>query len=488
MSSTQEGTYNLDLKASTSSFSTIVPLTIIVKTPGFTISATPNDVSLKPFATANITLQINRLSIGSAAVNVSLKTGPTSIKASPITITGNQGTLELKSTSDQEGTFELTLEATSNDLTKVLPITVRVTSKPSFILRNEPTNLKLKTGTSSTATLFIDRQNGFDQSVEVEASNFPVGVSAPSVTIPANQSQGQFTFSASTDVPEGTYSLKLTATSSDNTLSDTSLINLEISRPVTSGEIIQETVVSNLEVPWDLTFTPDGTLYFTERKGTIKKLVNGNVISISHPLNVHAETEAGLMGMVFDPNYPQDPYVYTCYSYLDGGIKNRVSRLSVDGNSFINQNVLMDAIPGSTNHDGCRMVFGPDGKLYITMGDARVGGNAQDTNSLSGKTLRLNKDGTIPSDNPFGNAVWSYGHRNAQGLAFDDLGRLYSSEHGDASEDEVNRIIRGGNYGCALYRRPLQYTHRRNSMFNQKFTRTPYGIYTNLRGLWACFL
>ena len=176
LSSTKEGTYNLDLKASTDSFSTTLPLTIIVKTLGFTISATPKEVSLKPFEAVSINLQINRLSIGDAPVTVKLKTDLSEITSTPTTITGNQGTLELTSTSDQEGTFDLTLEATSNEFTKLLLVTVNVTSQPSFILRNEPTNLKLKTGASSTATLFIDHQNGFDQSVVVQASNLPSGV------------------------------------------------------------------------------------------------------------------------------------------------------------------------------------------------------------------------------------------------------------------------------------------------------------------------
>ena len=226
MSSTKEGTYNLDLKASTSSFSTILPLTIIVKTLGFTISATPKEVSLKPFEAVSINLQINRLSIGDAPVTVKLKTDLSEITSTPTTITGNQGTLELTSTSDQEGTFDLTLEATSNEFTKLLLVTVNVTSQPIFVLRNEPTNLNLKTGASSTATLFIDRQNGFDQSVAVQASNVPSGVSGSSVTIPSGQSQGQFTFSASTDAPEGTYLVTLTATSDDGNISDSSTIDL----------------------------------------------------------------------------------------------------------------------------------------------------------------------------------------------------------------------------------------------------------------------
>jgi aldose sugar dehydrogenase len=276
----------------------------------------------------------------------------------------------------------------------------------------------------------------------------PAGVSANPSTIPAGATEGTLIFVANADAPRGVYPVTLTATSAGGIVRDNT-INLNISNAGGGNTLVKETVVTGLEVPWDLSFTPDGTLYFTERKGNFKKVVNGNVVNLSHPLNVHAETEAGLMGIDFDPSYPSEPYLYACYSYLDtSGIKNRVSRLTVGQNSLSNERILIDAIPGSTNHDGCRLIFGPDNKLYITMGDARVAANAQSVNSLSGKILRINRDGSIPSDNPFlGSQVWSYGHRNAQGLAFHSNGRLYSSEHGDASEDEVNRIIPGANYG-----------------------------------------
>jgi glucose/arabinose dehydrogenase len=235
-------------------------------------------------------------------------------------------------------------------------------------------------------------------------------------------------------------------------VSDSSQLELQITKPFTNT-LVKETVATGLRIPWDLTFTPDGILYFTEREGNFKKVIDGYVVPVSHPLNVHAETESGLMGIDFDPQYPSEPYLYVCYSYRTEAleIKNRVSRLTVQETSLNDEQILIDEIPGGTNHNGCRITFGPDNKLYITMGDARVAGNAQSVNNLSGKIMRINRDGSIPEDNPFlGSQVWSYGHRNAQGITFHSNGRLYSSEHGDASEDEINRIIPGGNYGWPL--------------------------------------
>ncbi len=448
ISSSKAGTFDLNLKASTDSLSKTIPLGVtVLEAQGFNISATPTKLNLTPSEQGSINLQITRHTIADAVVNVKLKNTSADFIAPEISISGNTGTLKISSA--KQGTFDLILLATSSGFSKEVVITLTVTTQPSFLLDAQPTNLLLKAGASSTSFLSIERRNGFAQAVQVQASNLPSGVSASSITIPAGETQGQLVFTATKDTSQGLYPVKITATNDDKTLSDSSEVNLNISKTSTGTTLVKENVATGLKIPWDLTFTPSGTLYFTERSGTIKKVVDGNVINMPHPLNVTTEIEAGLMGLVFDPGYPQEPYLYTCYSYRDASsvIKNRVSRLTVQSDSLSDENIIINTIPGSSNHDGCRLIFGPDNKLYITMGDARVGGNAQDTNSLSGKTLRINKDGSIPSDNPFGNAVWSYGHRNAQGLAFHSNGRLFSSEHGDASEDEVNRIVKGGNYG-----------------------------------------
>jgi glucose/arabinose dehydrogenase len=163
------------------------------------------------------------------------------------------------------------------------------------------------------------------------------------------------------------------------------------------------------------------------------------------------------MGLALDPDFATDPWVYVCYTFdKDGQSQNRISRLrEVDGHGQ-DEEILLDAFPGASVHDGCRLKIGPDGNLYATTGDAAGRSRAQDLESLAGKILRLNRDGSIPIDNPFGDhsLVWTYGHRNPQGLAFDPLsGALFATEHGPSGEvgiganDEVNIVVAGGNYG-----------------------------------------
>jgi glucose/arabinose dehydrogenase len=166
--------------------------------------------------------------------------------------------------------------------------------------------------------------------------------------------------------------------------------------------------------------------------------------------------EDGLLGLALDPEFARNGFVYLYYSYTSSGrVQNRVVRMRDADGVGVEEKVLLDGIAGSANHDGGRLKFGPDGKLYITTGDGEVEARAQDTGSYNGKVLRLNPDGTIPSDNPFpSSAIWSYGHRNVQGIAWQpDTDVLYETEHGPSGifpaccNDEVNRIVRGGNYG-----------------------------------------
>lgn len=175
-------------------------------------------------------------------------------------------------------------------------------------------------------------------------------------------------------------------------------------------------------------------------------------------LNVAEVGEAGLLGLALDPQFPQRPFVYVAYTYRgEGGrLQNRLARLRDDpasGKGALDQ-ILLESVAAGNNHDGGRVKFGPDGKLYWTMGETFNGSLAQDLSSPNGKILRLNPDGTVPSDNPFpGSFVYSYGHRNPQGLAWQPgTGRLYETEHGPSGEkgccqDEVNLIEAGKNYG-----------------------------------------
>lgn len=163
------------------------------------------------------------------------------------------------------------------------------------------------------------------------------------------------------------------------------------------------------------------------------------------------------MSLTLDPEYEDNKYIYTSYAYRGPeGMAVKVVRLTDSGSSLAEPVTILGNIPAAKYHAGSRLAFGPDGKLYISTGDATDKLLAQDKGSLAGKILRINADGTIPEDNPEpGNPLWSYGHRNPQGLAW--LGNdLYSSEHGPsvfdgpAGGDEVNRIIKGGNYGWPL--------------------------------------
>ena len=243
--------------------------------------------------------------------------------------------------------------------------------------------------------------------------------------------------------------------------------------PSTLGFSI-ETLKTGLGVPWSLNFSSDGTLYFTERAGNagkvgIKKLdpSTGVLSSIvdSGTLSVRADGEGGVLGMELDPNFDSNNQVYICYSYFvnntvnNNNRRNRVSRFTISGASLSLETVLFDDMLGWSNHNGCRVANGADGKLYFSIGDAADYApgpiKAQDPSTLAGKIFRINYNGSIPSDNPYYNtltgsarALWTFGHRNPQGLAFQPgTDALWSSEHGQNTRDELNLILKGKNYG-----------------------------------------
>jgi aldose sugar dehydrogenase len=221
-----------------------------------------------------------------------------------------------------------------------------------------------------------------------------------------------------------------------------------------------EEVAGGLEVPWSLAFTSDTRMLVTERPGRLRVIENGQLMP--DPLHVFPEVstigEEGLMSVVLDPGYVENKYLYVSLAYeSERGMFVKIVRFTDQGSSLGNETVILDAIPAAKYHAGCRLAFGPDGKLYITTGDALDRQQAQDLESWAGKILRINADGSIPGDNPFANSpVWSYGHRNPQGLAWDASGQLYSSEHGPSvidgprGGDEVNKILKGANYGWPL--------------------------------------
>lgn len=225
------------------------------------------------------------------------------------------------------------------------------------------------------------------------------------------------------------------------------------------AEVEVQVVATGLEVPWAIDFAADGRLFVSERPGRIRVVAGGDLDPIPWvTIDVDDSTsEGGLMGMALHPDFPAEPWVYACYTAPAGaGEINRISRWrEVDGRGR-SEEILLGDIPAASIHDGCRLKFGPDGMLYASTGDAGQRDPAQDLGSPLGKILRLRPDGSVPADNPFGptSPVYSYGHRNPQGLAFRPSdGLLLSTEHGPSFEfglrarDEVNVIAGGGNYG-----------------------------------------
>ncbi len=217
-----------------------------------------------------------------------------------------------------------------------------------------------------------------------------------------------------------------------------------------------QTVAEDLNVPWELEVASDGRIFFTERSGAVRvidkgKLLPDPVIRLEPPfLSVG---EGGLLGLALDPQFERTHYMYIYHTYeADGEIRNRVLRLKEKDNTAAIDRVLIDGLPGSQNHNGGRIRFGPDRMLYITSGDRYEPELAQNVKSLGGKILRIGADGSIPGDNPFPDSpVYSYGHRNPQGLAWHpDTKQLYASEHGQSAHDEINRIEKGANYGWPL--------------------------------------
>lgn len=220
-------------------------------------------------------------------------------------------------------------------------------------------------------------------------------------------------------------------------------------------------VATELQVPWSAVFTSEERLLVTERAGRVRVIEQG--VKREEPLytfsEVSATSEEGLMGMALDPQYQENKYIYFSYAYEgNGGQKVRVVRLRDEGERLADEQILIENIPAAQYHAGCRLAFGPDQKLYITTGDATDKSTPQNLESLGGKILRLNPDGSVPEDNPFeGSPVYSYGHRNSQGITWDTRnGEMYATEHGPsifdgpAGGDEVNHIMPAANYGWPL--------------------------------------
>jgi glucose/arabinose dehydrogenase len=241
-----------------------------------------------------------------------------------------------------------------------------------------------------------------------------------------------------TRTPTGAASEPSTPTSTPSTATSTTLPG-----PVVPAAF--EDVATGFDVPWGLVFLPDGSALLSERDTAriLSVSADGGVTEVGQVEGVQPGGEGGLLGLAVAPDSPE-----AVYAYFTAAEDNRVVRMPYLGGALGAAEVVVDGIPKAGNHNGGRLAFGPDGKLYVSTGDASRPERAQDLDSLGGKILRLNPDGSIPADNPFdGSPVFSYGHRNVQGLAFDDDGNLWASEFGQNTWDELNLIQAGQNYG-----------------------------------------
>lgn len=229
----------------------------------------------------------------------------------------------------------------------------------------------------------------------------------------------------------------------------TSIAYLQLDR----STLVLEEVAGNLGIPWDVDASVPGALWFTEQSGSVyrmdlKSLEKEKVLEIP---DVLYKKSYGLMGMTV---HPEEKSVFLHYTFqsnkddLQQAVQSRLVKYSFDGDSLINPQILLDSIPGNTYHNGSRLAISPDEKLFFSMGDAGRPNQTQNDSILVGKIMRFNLDGSIPEDNPIPKSpIWSRGHRNPQGLVFSDDGTFYSTEHGPNNDDEINLIVKNGNYG-----------------------------------------
>jgi len=216
--------------------------------------------------------------------------------------------------------------------------------------------------------------------------------------------------------------------------------------------VTASTLATGLTIPWELVWGPDDFIWMTERNGRISRVnpTTGAVLPLLQVPDVTPTGESGLLGMALHPDFTTSPYLYIVYNYTDNGLKEKLVRYtySPGTGTLGSPMVLLAGITSTTTHSGSRLLILADRTLLMSTGDAQLRPEAQNTASLNGKILRLNLDGTIPADNPIaGSPVYSFGHRNPQGLLQLPTGQIISSEHGDAIEDEINLIEKGRNYG-----------------------------------------
>lgn len=215
-------------------------------------------------------------------------------------------------------------------------------------------------------------------------------------------------------------------------------------------------IVQNIESPSAIDVSKDGRIFFAEKTGQIMAMtINNGKLADHSILNIGVVQlgEDGLLGFALSPNFTENHLMYAYYTYTNGNkIFNRVIMLKEIADKVVDSKVIIDAIPAAEFNNGGRIKFGPDNKLYVSTGDAMMPNLAQDLDSLAGKILRINPDGTIPHDNPLsGSPVYAYGFQNVQGLAWHPkTNRLYALDESRSGNDELNIINPGGNYGWPI--------------------------------------
>lgn len=241
-----------------------------------------------------------------------------------------------------------------------------------------------------------------------------------------------------------------------------------------------EILCEGLEVPWSIVFTSKSRVLVNERPGRLRVIENGKLLDkpLHEFTDVSSGSEEGLMGLALDPDYSTNKLIYLSYAYeKNGNLTVKVLRCKDNGDNLSDEKMIIDDLPAARFHAGCRLRFGPDKKLYITTGDAGERNFAQDITKLYGKILRVNPDGSIPGDNPFANSpVWSYGHRNPQGIDwYPGTEILWETEHGPSGfdgpggGDEVNIIVKGKNYGWP----EVSHTNSKEGMVSPILVYTP---------------